>query len=219
LVCAPLHLVAAWLASGGRSAEPTTPAAPGVAPSRAGDGTLLATLAVAVSTIGFVTWGFAIVVVELLHARGGLDVAQAAALAALVGVAQVAARLAEFVFAPRVAATRMALCAATVFPLSLLALLAAPGPAGALVFVILFGAASGTMSVARATLPLELFGPERYGPFAAKLALPMNLAFAAAPLAFGGLLEAAGPAAPIMVALAASLLALAALARLARAAA
>ncbi|MGL6210679.1 MAG: MFS transporter, partial [Paracoccaceae bacterium] len=170
-LCAPLHL---WAST--RAGPP--PPKPETAQERPTEieTSLFRLMALSVSLIGFVTWGFAIVVIELLRATG-LTETQSVTAAALIGLSTVAARAAETALAPTLPATRTAIWATAALCLSLL-LLALGGITGAWAFVILFGAASGIMSVARATLPLELFAPAAYAGMAARLALPMNLSFA-----------------------------------------
>jgi hypothetical protein len=52
--------------------------------------------------------------------------------------------------------------------------------------VVLYGAGNGIGSIARGTVPLALFGPERYAILMGRLALPLLVAMAVAPL-IGGL--------------------------------
>ena len=87
---------------------------------------------------------------------------QAVAAAALVGPAQVAARLAEFYFcAASIRWCRRALqpCCIRSAP-SFLPLV---GPASAAAFVLLYGAGNGLLTIARGTVPLAVFGPDGYG--------------------------------------------------------
>lgn len=204
LIAAPLHLWASHLAGPPVPAPPETTTA-----TAAPDAVLFRWLALSVSLIGFVTWGFAIVIVELL-AASGLDHPQAVTAAALIGVATVLARSAEFALAPNLKASQTAVWATAALCLSF-AILASGTQAGAWTFVILFGAASGVMSVARATLPLELFAPAAYATMAGRLALPMNLSFAAAPFGFGIVLDRGGALAVLGLALTLGLAALVAL--------
>lgn len=194
LIAAPLHLWASHLA-GPKVPAPPVPTSATAAP----DTVLFRWLALSVSLIGFVTWGFAIVIVELL-AASGMSLTTAVWAAGLIGVATVAARLVESAFAPNLPASRTAIWATAGLCLSLV-LLGGGGPVGAWAFVILFGAASGVMSVARATLPLELFAPAAYATMAGRLALPMNLSFAAAPFGFGLILNHGGAQAVLATAL------------------
>jgi predicted MFS family arabinose efflux permease len=208
-LCAPLHL---WAH---RHAGPPAPAVTDQdRPPDRQEIALFRWLAISVSLIGFVTWGFAIVIVELLQASG-MTLTQSVTAGALIGVATVAARAAEFAFAPNLQPSRTAIWATAGLCLSLV-LLGLGGTTGAWAFVILFGAASGTMSVARATLPLELFDPSAYAFMVGRLALPMYLAFAAAPPVFGLILTNGGARSVLMAALTLSLIALAALITLRR---
>ncbi|TIU89721.1 MAG: MFS transporter, partial [Mesorhizobium sp.] len=82
----------------------------------------------------------------------------------LFGPSQVASRLINMLFGGRLAQTWLAVIGATLLPLGLVALLATtPSVPGAIAFVILFGLGSGLASIVGGTLPLELFGRERYG--------------------------------------------------------
>jgi len=194
LVCAPLHLWASLRAGPPRQIPTEAPTTAGPA-----DRARFRWLALSVSMIGFVTWGFAIVAIAVLQASG-LSELQAVAAVALIGVATVASRAAEFVFARSLPASTGAVWASAALCLSL-GLLAIGTPAFVWAFVVLYGAASGSLSVARATLPLDLFDPAAYAGMAARLALPMNLAFAAAPPVFGLILDQAGARAVLAVAL------------------
>jgi hypothetical protein len=66
------------------------------------------------------------------------------------------------------------------------------------------------LTIARGTLPLAIFGPENYGYRLGLVGAPARLAQAAAPLAFGLLIDVMG-AKILIVSSALSLLALAAL--------
>ncbi|KPF62531.1 hypothetical protein IP69_20375 [Bosea sp. AAP35] len=50
----------------------------------------------------------------------------------------------------------------------------------------------GVISVARATLPLALFGRSGIGTLLGRLTVPQNLAFAASPLLFAAMIEHVG---------------------------
>ena len=66
------------------------------------------------------------------------------------------------------------------------------GLAAAGLFVVLLNAALGVISVARATLPLSLFGRRGFAVMLGQLTVPQNIAFAAAPLLFAVLIERLG---------------------------
>lgn len=122
---------------------------------------------------------------------GGVSLATAIAIGALVGPAQVAGRLLEFGFLRRVHPLLSARLAALLHPLGavLLAVLGAPVAA---VFAVLHGAGNGVLTIAKGTLPLVLFGPQGYGHRQGLLMIPARIAQALAPWLFGVWLNAFG---------------------------
>ena len=130
---------------------------------------------------------------RLLQASG-TSLQTAVALAALVGPAQVAARLLEFGFLRRLHPLLSAQLAAAAHPLGAVLLMVLGGPAAA-VFTVLHGAGNGILTIAKGTLPLVLFGPAGYGARQGLMMVPARVAQAFAPVLFGLLLDAAGAAA------------------------
>jgi len=126
-----------------------------------------------------------------LFAAAGASPAAAVAAAALIGPAQVGARILEFSllrrFHPLIAA-RIA-CLTHPAGAAVLALLGAPGAAG---FALLHGAGNGMLTIARGTLPLAIFGPGGYGTRSGLLAIPARLAQSTAPVVFGLLVTGFG---------------------------
>ncbi|MFW5332526.1 MFS transporter [Hydrogenophaga sp. ZJX-1] len=120
---------------------------------------------------------------RLLQAHG-LTLAAALALAALVGPAQVAARLLEFGFLRKVHPLLSAQLATAAHPLGAVLLMVVGGPA-ALLFTVLHGAGNGILTIAKGTLPLVIFGPQGYGARQGLLMVPARVAQAFAPLVFG----------------------------------
>ena len=120
---------------------------------------------------------------SLLQAHG-LTLAAALALAALVGPAQVAARLLEFGFLRKVHPLLSAQLATAAHPLGAVLLMVLGGPA-ALLFTVLHGAGNGILTIAKGTLPLVIFGPKGYGARQGLLMVPARVAQAFAPLVFG----------------------------------
>ena len=59
-------------------------------------------------------------------------------------------------------------------------------------FAVFHGAGNGILTIARGTLPLAIFGPENYGYRLGIIGAPARLAQAAAPLAFGLLIDRMG---------------------------
>jgi len=140
----------------------------------------------------FVTGSMAAHLPGLLERAGATHV-EAIAAAALVGPAQVAARMIEFLLLRNIHPLVSARVAALLHPLGA-AILAVVGPAAVVPFTIFYGAGNGLMTIARGTVPLAVFGPHGYGERTGLLGAPARAAQALAPLLFGLLLDAMGPA-------------------------
>jgi len=138
----------------------------------------------------FVTGAMAAHLPRLLELAGASPL-QAITAAALVGPAQVVARLAEFFLLRRSHPLVPARLAALLHPVGAL-ILAAVGPAAAAAFAIFYGAGNGLLTIARGTVPLAVFGPHGYGERTGLLGAPARAAQALAPLMFGILLDAMG---------------------------
>jgi MFS family permease len=141
----------------------------------------------------FVSGALAAHLPRLLEGAGASAVAAIAA-GALVGPAQVGARLFEFGILRSFHPLIPARLAALLNPLGS-ASLAVLGPAGITVFAVLHGAGNGMLTIAGGTLPLALFGPSGYGKRTGLLAVPTRVAESAAPLLFGLLIDRIGTAA------------------------
>lgn len=134
----------------------------------------------------------------------GLSLADAVAIGALLGPAQVAARVIEMAGQGRHHPIWSLLfaCGSVAAGLILLALdLQLPAVA-----MILYGAGNGVFSIARGALPLALFGPARYPALMGRLARPALLAQAAAPVLGGALVGMLGSGATLNVVAALGLL-------------
>jgi len=129
---------------------------------------------------------------RLLQAQG-LPLQAAVAAAALVGPAQVAARLLEFGLLRRMHPLASARLAALAHPTGAL-LLAWAGGAGSVAFTLLHGAGNGILTIAKGTLPLVLFGSLGYGLRQGMLMVPARVAQALHGLLFGLLLDHWGTA-------------------------
>jgi predicted MFS family arabinose efflux permease len=138
----------------------------------------------------FVTGAMASHLPALLERAGSTPV-EAVAAASLVGPAQVAARLAEFVILRRIHPLVSARIAAVLHPLGA-ALFAVIGAPAAAAFAIFYGAGNGLLTIARGTVPLAVFGPHGYGERTGLLGAPARAAQAFAPLLFGLLLDVIG---------------------------
>jgi predicted MFS family arabinose efflux permease len=189
LICLPAHL---WLLPRRPPPAPPAPPPPSAEQARE-DRRTMALLAFAFAAMWFTSGAMATHLPALLTGLGaGLPAALAAA--ALVGPAQVAARVAEFALMRRVGPLAAARAAALAHPAGA-ALLAGAGVSAAAPFALLHGAGNGIMTIAKGTLPLVLFGPAGYGQRQGWLALPARLAQAASPVCFALLLSGLGGAA------------------------
>jgi MFS family permease len=141
----------------------------------------------------FVTGAMAAHLPHLLEIAGASATAAIAA-AALVGPAQVGARLIEFGVMRRVHPVVSARIAAVLHPIGAIVLLAI-GPAAITAFSVLHGAGNGLLTIAKGTLPLAIFGPIGYGHRNGVLGAPARAAQAASPLIFGILVDRMGVAA------------------------
>lgn len=119
---------------------------------------------------------------------GGLSLAGALAIGALVGPAQVAGRLLEFGGLRRFHPLWAARLAASMHPLGVLVWMAL-GTVAAPVFAVLHGLGNGMLTIAKGTLPLAFYGPLGYGRRQGWIVAPSRVAQAFSPLAFGWLVE------------------------------
>src|SRR5205085_9724547 len=71
-------------------------------------------------------------------------------------------------------------------------IVALAGGGAASVFALFHGAGNGILTIARGTLPLAIFGPQNYAYRLGIIGAPARMAQAAAPLAFGLLIDSMG---------------------------
>jgi MFS family permease len=124
---------------------------------------------------------------RILEAAGATKTVAIAA-AALVGPAQVAARILEHTLLQKFHPLLSARLASITHPIGVAALLIFGAPA-AYLFTLLHGAGNGVMTIAKGTLPLVIFGPEGYGRRQGWLVAPARFGQAGAPFVFALLLE------------------------------
>jgi hypothetical protein len=148
-------------------------------------------LGFAFATSWMVVSAMAVHLPRLLEAAGATSV-QAVVAGALIGPAQVAARIAEASVLKRFHPMYAARLSVVLHPIgaAVLGFVGAGSASGA--FAVLHGAGSGILTIARGTLPLALFGPENFGYRLGLLGAPSRVATAAAPLLFGLLIELFG---------------------------
>ena len=182
LVCLPIHVRLP------RPGPPPPPPATDTDDAEAGGTTWAASLlAIAFAVTWFTSTAMA-AHLPLLLQIAGLGAASAVAAAALVGPAQVAARILEFGWLRQVHPLLSARLAATAHPLGGLILLMLGAPAG-FAFTLLHGAGNGILTIAKGTLPLVIFGAHGYGARQGWLMVPARISQAAAPFAFGVAME------------------------------
>lgn len=144
-------------------------------------------LAYVFAATAFVSSGISALLPTMLT-QFGATTATALLAGALVGPAQVAARLVEAGWLSRYHPLISARLATLMNPLGILALLIG-GPVAAPLFAVLYGAGNGILTIARGTLPLALFGPDGFGKRVGLLSLPARATGAIAPLAIGLMTE------------------------------
>ncbi|MFO1087585.1 MAG: MFS transporter [Reyranellaceae bacterium] len=148
-------------------------------------------LAFAFAAAWVVTAGMAAHFPRILEAAGASPT-QAIAAGALIGPAQVAARLLEAGPLARFHPLISARLAALTHPVGVIVLLAFGGGVTSSAFAILHGSGNGILTIARGTVPLALFGPESYGYRLGLIGLPSRFLSALAPFAFAVLLDHIG---------------------------
>jgi predicted MFS family arabinose efflux permease len=147
-------------------------------------------LAFTFATAWSVTGAMAAHMPRILEAAGATTV-QAVAAGALFGPAQVLARIIEASFLSRYHPLLSTRLACLMHPIGA-AILALVGGAASGAFAIFFGLGNGILTIARGTLPLAIFGPKDYGYRLGIIGAPARMAQAAAPLAFGLLIDSMG---------------------------
>ena len=193
-VALPLQLVMPRAKNVGADTPPTPQQSASAAKASA-DETLILVLIAAVMTLAAGIGSIMVVhLLTFLQARG-VEFALAVSLGALFGPAQVGARVVERVFGQHYHPiwTMIASCLLMAAGLVLLLL---GVPLLALV-ILVYGAGYGISWIARGTLPLALFGPERYPILMGRLAFPSLIVQALAPTASAFLIERSGVEATI----------------------
>lgn len=179
-VSLPLHLLALprgrHVTTAGNSAKPPIPMQPG-------ERGIFAVLAIVV-TIGAAF--LAIIgthLLPLLQARG-LDLALAVSFGALVGPAQVGARVVEMLAGRHYHPSWTMIASAALMAIA--AVMLFTGFPFVALSIVLYGAGNGIGTVVRGALPLAVFGADRYPVLMGRLALPILIAMAVSPY-LGGL--------------------------------
>ena len=167
-------------------------------------------LAIYFAATAFVTSAMAAHLPGLLVAAG-VTTTVAVTAGALLGPAQVAARIAEFGIAQRLRIHPLitARVATALHPLGAALLALQFGvPMGAFGFAVLHGAGNGMITIAKGTLPLAMFGAAAYGERTGLLSVAARGMQALAPYTFGVVLERWGARGALTLSATLSLIAL-----------
>jgi MFS family permease len=183
VVAAPLNWLMIPQHERATALTPTTAKSPMPDPPRAA----MPILAFFFAATWFVQGAMAAHLPGLLQAANTSSAAAIAA-AALVGPAEVGARMVEFSLLRSVHPVISARIASLLHPIGAVLLMVLGAPA----FAILHGAGNGMITIAKGTLPLALFGPRGYGLRSGLLSSPARMLQSAAPFLFGLLLDWVG---------------------------
>ncbi|HMI91936.1 MAG TPA: MFS transporter, partial [Polyangiales bacterium] len=208
LACAPLYLAtlpAFRPSTAGRPAQPAVAHVPShVNHAMGGRARVLAWAFAGAASIGAVISAHLVGILQAL----ALPADRALWLASSIGVLQVLGRAIELLFGARHTPTRIGLFTFVgLFAATGLLLAASVQPSFAFGFALLYGVANGVLTIAKATLPVEMFGTREIGALLGTFGAPSLFARALAPLGYAMLASSAGTfgalSAMAMVALAA----------------
>ncbi len=190
-LCLPLHLSLPRLAPGGPARDPAGPLFPPLPQHLQSRAMVL--LALGLSLSWAVMSAFSAQWVPVMAAVG-LSQGLAVTAGAMMGPAQVGARVLEMVFASHRHPMITAIIAMACLAAAVLVLVLAPvGLASAMVFAVLFGAGQGLATMVRGTVPLALFGLAGYAARLGRLASLRSLVAAISPFAMAASLATLGP--------------------------
>jgi predicted MFS family arabinose efflux permease len=188
-ICAPLHF---WFLKGATPLAAEEKASEGGAHGQAIPAILSGAArerafrlyAVAICVSGFAYAAFPFHMLRIIQSEG--FTAEAAAVIAMgIGPAQVLARLAEVLGGHRFDPMMTGRVALSTLAISIALLLSLGGSlVTTLAFAALYGASQGLMTIARGTVPLQLFGPHGYGALLGRVTGLRMLVSGVAPFAF-----------------------------------
>jgi predicted MFS family arabinose efflux permease len=186
LICMPIH----WLALPAIHEIPASTKVAAKAPSSYSSDPRFAWLAATFAAATFVFSALSAYMIPALGTRG-FGVEQAVWIGALIGPMQVLARIVEWFFAGRISAIGVGYAACVLALLGMMLLNFIPGVIGfGLLFAMCYGASNGILTIARGTVPAELFGAQQQGALLGALARPSFFAKAFAPALFAAGLSA-----------------------------
>uniref|UniRef100_UPI003101A48C MFS transporter n=1 Tax=Neorhizobium sp. EC2-8 TaxID=3129230 RepID=UPI003101A48C len=176
-VCLPLYIFG--LPRRPIEAVPSGAAAIPVA-SRSYDRTFALVVA-AIVLNAFITYGFGSVLIELLKGEG-LSASQALMFGSALGIIQIAARGVNLLGDNTWDGVAIGIGSSAMLLMSLVILLANQGsPVAVGAFLLLYGASSGALAVARSTIPLVFYDKGEFARALSRIALPLNWISAVSP--------------------------------------
>lgn len=195
-----IHLT---IPAGRHAPAPAAPtAAPPAAPPRRAETAPALLFAAMVALTAFASSGTFAHLIGVLGGLG-LDAPSAVWIAALPGIGQSAARLAEILFGARLHPRNLAVLAAGLVPAAFaLGQFSGRALAVGAAFALLYGAGNGLLTIVRGTLPLVLFDPRAYGATAGRLVAPSFLLAASGPLVYAVVIDRFGDAAALTLSMA-----------------
>jgi MFS family permease len=201
-ICAPLHLAVVGATP---EAAPVSPAVERKPAKRAAVGAALRSPVFAALAVAFTIYygAFSALTYHLypLLLERGFGAAAVVGAIALVGPAQVAARVVVWWLAHDVPIRGLGMATVAALPASLLALITLPSSfASIAVFAIVWGSANGVMTIVRSLAVPEMVTKEAYGELNGILAVPGAIALAVAPVAAAALWSAAGSYGAVLIA-------------------
>lgn len=117
---------------------------------------------------------------------------------AVIGPAQVLARVLWFAFGRTVRPAIVGIAVTTAFPVSVVVLMCAgKSPALLIVFALIYGGANGMMTILRGTIVQDVMWTEGYGAVSGLLSMPSNIAKGIAPISAAAIWAVAADYAPV----------------------
>ena len=162
-----------------------------------GDRAIFAILAAGLTLASMIMTVISVHLMTLLGARG-MALGVAVGLGALLGPAQVGARVLEMAFGRGLHPVWSLVASAALVAAGIAWLWLAPATAASVGFgIVAYGSGSGIRTIARGTVPLAFFGSEGYAVLMGRLAFPTLIATAAAPSIGALLIERIGSSATL----------------------
>lgn len=196
IVCVPLHLIGLRKSrpspDNGAPLETATTETPRHIPPAIPEKTALILFALVLAGHGFVVNALSVHVITLFSNLGVTE-HDAVLAGALIGPAQVGARLIELLFGRHLNPLVLGLVSVLLLPIAFVIPLAFGASAiVAMTFGLVYGASNGLMTIARGIVPHALFGPVGYGRRLGLIAAPTMLVKAASPMIFAWIMHETG---------------------------